>query len=53
MSISEIAGSLAFSNVSYFTNVFTKNEGVSPGNFRASERGLLHDHHTTMSKNCK
>lgn len=46
MSISEIASSLAFSNASYFTNVFTKNEGISPGSFRASELDKLHKHHT-------
>ncbi len=38
MSISAISKVLSFSSPSYFVNVFTRNEGVSPGTFRASER---------------
>ncbi len=45
-SLSEIAEELGFTNISYFTNVFKKNEGITPGAFR-SKAHLKHDiHHT-------
>ena len=38
-SVSQIATSCGFDNISYFTEVFTKQEGVSPRNYRAQYAG--------------
>lgn len=38
LSISEVADSVGFSDVSYFSKVFKKMEGVSPGQFRSHQR---------------
>ncbi|PRY02934.1 AraC-like DNA-binding protein [Pontibacter ummariensis] len=38
LTIKEIAGELGFDDAAYFTRFFTKNEGLSPQNFRFKEK---------------
>lgn len=45
-SLSEIAEELGFSNVSYFSNVFKRNEGITPGSYRTKSHGKGDIDHT-------
>ncbi|MBZ4674061.1 MAG: transcriptional regulator, AraC family [Spirochaeta sp.] len=45
-SINEIAEELGYSTTSYFTTVFRKNEGVTPGAYREKVLAKLTSYHT-------
>lgn len=46
LSMREIAEELGFANVSYFSNVFKKHEGLSPGMFRAQRENASVQYNT-------